>query len=161
MLKFQLFLYSAEEDFKYRLKEDITFNITYNLGSWKLIDPKTKETVAICSNNQIVVKSGYMWDGSTVIGEYYEDYQTMEASLLHDVLYNAKKNPDNLEVSFSLFKADALFRDHLVTLYTINNENFWKRKIFPWCYYFGLISLGIPWKFGNNKYYHLICEGGQ
>ena len=39
-----------------------------------------------------------MWDGSTVIGEYYEDKCTLEASLLHDVLYNAAKNPDDISV---------------------------------------------------------------
>lgn len=98
MVKFQLILFSAEETFKFRLKEDISFNLKRDLGQWNLIDPRNNTIVATCNKNIISVYEGYMWDGSTVIGEYYEDECTLEASLLHDVLYNAAKNPNDIPV---------------------------------------------------------------
>jgi hypothetical protein len=94
-----------------------------------------------------------MWDGSTVIGEYYEDEQTMEASLLHDVLYNAYKNPQDIEVPFSLFLADKIMMRHLLKLY--KGQGFIKSWLFPHLYYWGLTTVGIPWKWGNNDYYTL------
>jgi hypothetical protein len=154
MIKFQYIIFSSTETFKFRLKESVSFNFDKNLGQWQLLDPQSEEVVAICNNNIIEIKAGYMWDGSTVIGEYYEDHETLEASLLHDVLYNAKKNPDNIEVSFTLFEAGRIFRDLLLKLYE-NNESYFKRKLFPRLYYLGLITIGIPWKFGNNEYYKL------
>lgn len=98
MVKFQYILFSAEETFKFRLKEKVSFNIKKDLGCWNLVDPRNNTIVASCKNNIISVFEGYMWDGSTVIGKYYEDEATMEASLLHDVLYNAAKNPDDISV---------------------------------------------------------------
>lgn len=98
MVKFQFILFSAEETFKFRLKEEISFNLKQDLGRWNLIDPRNNTIVASCNKNIINVYENYMWDGSTVIGEYYEDEFTMEASLLHDVLYNAAKNPDDISV---------------------------------------------------------------
>lgn len=98
MVKFQFILFSAEETFKFRLKEDMKFDIKKDLGQWNLIDPRNNTIVATCNKNIINVYEGYMWDGSTVIGEYYEDECTLEASLLHDVLYNAAKNPDDISV---------------------------------------------------------------
>ena len=154
MIKFQYIIFSSTENYKFRLKEDVSFNLNENLGKWQLLDPQTQEVVAICNNNIVEVKAGYMWDGSTVIGEYYEDHETLEASLLHDVLYNAKKNPIRIDVPFTLFQADRIFRDLLLKLYE-NNENYFKRKIFPRLYYLGLITIGIPWKFGTNEYYLL------
>lgn len=155
MFKIKYIIFSSEYDFKFILNEEMTFNLECDLGKWQLLDPKTEEVVAICDNNVVTVKVGYMWDGSTVIGKYYEDFETLEASLLHDVLYNAKKNPEGKEVPFSLFDVDVIFRDHLLALYK-NNESFFKRKIFPWIYYLGLITIGIPWKMGKNDFYKLI-----
>ena len=96
-----------------------------------------------------------MWDGSTVIGKYYEDEATLEASLIHDVLYNAKKNPEDIKVSFSLFTADSIFRDYLKLLYKKNKGSFFQKYIFPELYKWGLWIFGLPWKFGNNKFYRL------
>ena len=103
MVKFQFILFSDKETFKFRLKECIKFDIKKDLGQWNLIDPRNNTIVATCNKNIISVYKGYMWDGSTVIGEYYEDECTLEASLLHDVLYNAVKNPDDIKVPFNLF----------------------------------------------------------
>lgn len=154
MIKFQYIIFSSTETFKFRLKENVSFNLEKNLGKWQLFDPQSNEVVAICNNNLIEVKAGYMWDGSTVIGEYYEDFETLEASLLHDVLYNAKKNPQNIEVPFSLFLADKIMLKHLLQLN--KNKGFIKKWLFPHLYYLGLVTIGIPWKFGTNDYYRLI-----
>lgn len=153
MIKFQYIIFSSTETFKFRLKENAVFEIKENLGNWNLIDPVTADIVATCKDNVITVKAGYMWDGSTVIGEYYEDFETLEASLLHDVLYNAKKNPQDIKVPFSLFLADKIMMRHLLQLN--KNKGFIKRWLFPHLYYLGLITVGIPWKFGNNEYYKL------
>ena len=73
MLKIKYIIYSDEWDFKFILNEEVKFYLEYDLGNWSLIDPKTEEEVAICEGNVVTAKIGYMWDGSTVIGEYYED----------------------------------------------------------------------------------------
>lgn len=153
MIKFQYIIFSSTENFKFRLKEDFVFETNINLGKWNLIDPQSNKIVVICNENEVIVKAGYMWDGSTVIGEYYEDFETLEASLLHDVLYNAKKNPQDIEVPFNLFLADKIMMQHLLQLN--KNKGFIKRWLFPHLYYLGLITIGIPWKLGNNKYYKL------
>lgn len=103
MVKFQFILFTDQGDFKYRLKEEVSFKVSKNLGNWNLISPQTNEIVASCAENTVTVYEGYMWDGSTVVGDYYEDEATLEASLLHDVLYNAYKNPQDIKVSFNLF----------------------------------------------------------
>jgi hypothetical protein len=110
--------------------------------------------VAKCRGSIVSVLPGYMWDGSTIVGEYYEDEVTMEASLIHDVLYNANKNPDDIKVPFSLWKADSIFADYLVRLYR-KNGTFMQKHIIPKLYKWGLWVLGTPWKFGNNKYYEI------
>lgn len=153
MIKFQYIIFSSTEKFKFRLKEDVVYETKENLGNWNLIDPITADMVVTCKDNVITIKAGYMWDGSTVIGEYYEDFETLEASLLHDVLYNAKKNPQDIEVPFSLFLADRIMMQKLLQLN--KNKGFIKRWLFPHLYYLGLITVGIPWKFGNNEYYKL------
>lgn len=98
MVKFQFILFSDKENFKYRLKEDVSFDINEDLGNWQLINPLDNQVVVKCLGDRIDIFEGYMWDGSTVVGEYYEDECTLEASLLHDVLYNAAKNPDDISV---------------------------------------------------------------
>lgn len=153
MITYNHVIFYYGESFKYILKDPITFTLDYNLGKWQLINPIENEVVVICDRNELTVKSGYMWDGSTVVGKYYEDEQTLEASLLHDVLYNAKKNPQNIEVPFSLFLADKIMMKHLLSLY--KNQGFIKRWLFPRLYYWGLTTIGIPWKFGNNNFYKL------
>lgn len=152
-MKYQLIIFSTLEDFKFRLKEDLEFQLPSNFGKWYLEEPGG-EKVAIVENNKLIVKEGYMWDGSTVVGKYYEDIKTLEASLLHDVLYNAKKNPEGIEVPFNLFEADRVFRDYLKELYK-DSDNWFLRNWFADFYYWGLITIGIPWKFGKNDYYRL------
>jgi hypothetical protein len=153
MIKFYYIAFSSEEPFKFKLKEDVTFKIDKNIGAWKLLHPRTDEILAIGENNVITAKAGYMWDGTTVIGNYYEDAVTLEASLLHDILYNAAKNPEGKKVPFNVFDADAIFKDRLLMLYA--NNSFFKRKFLPWIYYLGLITVGLPWKLGKNDFYLL------
>lgn len=144
---------SHGETYKYRLTENTLFVSQYNLGRWSLYTPDGN-IVADCNGNIVNIYKGYMWDGSTVVGSVYEDDITLEASLIHDVLYNANKNPDDLKVNFSLFEADIIFRNHLIDLYS-KSGNWFQKYIFPNLYLVGLWILGLPWKFGNNDFYNL------
>lgn len=157
MIYYQEISFNDKENYKYRLLNKITFIINKDLGRWELRTPDNI-VAAKCLGSIIIVYPGYMWDGSTVIGKYYEDEVTLEASLIHDVLYNVKKNPDDIKVSFSLFFADSIFRDHLKLLYKKNKGSFFQKYIFPELYKWGLWIFGLPWKFGNNKYYKLKKE---
>ena len=148
----QITFESHGESFKYRLTKKKIFATGYNFGKWELRNPEN-EVVAKCDGSIVVAYPNYLWDGSTVIGEYYEDEQTMEASLLHDILYNAKKNPKDIEVPFSLFLADKIMMRHLLKLY--KGQGFVKSWLFPHLYFWGLTTVGIPWKWGNNDYYIL------
>lgn len=144
---------SSGESYKYRLLEKVIFVSTHNLGKWELYTPEN-DKVATCNGKIITVFPGYMWDGLTVIGAIYEDEITLKASILHDVLYNAKKNPDDIDIDFTLFRADLIFRSYLCDLYG-KSGGFIQKYIFPNLYLFGLWTLGLPWKFGNNGYYKL------
>ena len=101
------------EDFKYCLWSKEEFETGYDLGKWELFNPQG-QLVARCNGSKVTVLPGYLWDGTTVIGYVYEDPVTMHASLIHDVLYNAHKNPDNVSVPFSLYTADKIFLDEFV-----------------------------------------------
>lgn len=154
MLKYEKIDFKSHgESYKYRLLQRAIFVSHYHLGYWDLFTPNG-EKVASCNGKVIVVYPNYMWDGSTVIGSFYEDEVTLTASLVHDVLYNAVKNPDDIEVDFNLFKADKIFRDFLKQYYT-NDGNWFQRWIFPDIYMLGLWIFGLPWKFGNNGYYKI------
>ena len=153
MIKYKTISYYDEETFHYELIEKKIFATGEQLGYWDMYTPDGK-LVARCRGSIVSVLPGYMWDGSTVVGEYYEDEVTMEASLIHDVLYNANKNPDDIKVPFSLWKADSIFADYLVRLYR-KNGTFMQKHIIPKLYKWGLWVLGTPWKFGNNKYYEI------
>lgn len=154
MVKYKTISFSNEETFHYELIEKKIFATGEQLGYWDMYTPDGK-LVARCRGSIVSVLPGYMWDGSTIVGEYYEDEVTMEASLIHDVLYNAKKNPEDIKVSFSLFTADSIFRDYLKIFYKKNKGSFFQKYIFPELYKWGLWIFGLPWKFGNNKYYKL------
>lgn len=118
-IKYERIDFSEEETFHYKLIQKVIFVTGENLGYWDLYTPNN-ELVASCRGSIVQVFEGYMWDGSTVIGKYYEDEVTLEASLIHDILYNANKNPDDIKVPFSLWKADSIFADYLVRLYRKN-----------------------------------------
>lgn len=153
MLDYEKIDFRGKETFKYKLTKTVTFNLGKSFGSWDLISPDGKVVVQ-CRNSVIAILSGYMWDGTTVIGNFYEDDCTLVASLLHDVLYNAVKNPHDIKVPFSLVEADKLFANHLRVLYK-QSGNFFQRHILPSAFKWGLLTIGIPWKFGNNNYYKL------
>ncbi len=154
MIDYETIDFKDKETYKYKLLKKKIFVIGMNLGQWKLIAP-CGSIVAQSFGSVIAVYPNYMWDGCTVIGEKFEDEVTLEASLLHDVLYNAKKNPDNIKVPFSLFKADKIFCEEMTRMYNFHNGTFFQKYIFPKLYLIGLWTVGIPWKFGNNKYYSL------
>lgn len=118
-IKYERIDFSEEETFHYKLIQKVIFVTGEQLGYWDLYTPDN-HLVASCRGSIVQIFEGYMWDGSTVIGKYYEDEVTLEASLIHDILYNAKKNPDDIKVPFSLWKADSIFADYLVRLYRKN-----------------------------------------
>ena len=153
MIKYKTISYYDEETFHYELIEKKIFATGEQLGYWDMFTPDGK-LVARCRGSIVSVLPGYMWDGSTVVGKYYEDEVTLTASLIHDVLYNAKKNPDDIKVKVSLFRADMIFRDYLRQNYR-KKGNWFQKYIFPNLYMTGLWIGGLPWKFGNNKYYKL------
>lgn len=157
MIHYQHISFNDKESYEYRLLQKVIFVTGKELGIWELRTPDDI-VVAKSLGTIVVVYPGYMWDGSTVVGQYYEDEVTLEASLIHDVLYNAKKNPDDIKVPFSLFTADSIFRDYLKLLYKKNKGSFFQKYIFPNLYKWGLWTFGLPWKFGNNKYYKLKKE---
>lgn len=141
------------ESFKYKLLDKRVFAVGKNIGKWEMLDP-CGNIVAKSFGSAVVVYPNYLWDGSTVVGNFFEDDVTLEASLIHDVLYNAKKNPNNIEVPFSLWWADKVFADYLMAFYEKKKE-FWKKYLISKTYKWGLWILGTPWKFGNNKYYKI------
>lgn len=157
MIHYQHISFNDKESYEYRLLQKVIFVTGKELGIWELRTPDDI-VVAKSLGTIVVVYPGYMWDGSTVVGQYYEDEVTLEASLIHDVLYNAKKNPDDIKVPFSLFTADSIFRDYLKLLYKKNKGSFFQKYIFPNLYKWGLWTFGLPWKFGNNEYYKLKKE---
>lgn len=118
-IKYERIDFSEEETFHYKLIQKVIFVTGEQLGYWDLYTPDNHLVVS-CRGSIVQVFDGYMWDGSTVIGKYYEDEVTLEASLIHDILYNANKNPDDIKVPFSLWKADSIFADYLVRLYRKN-----------------------------------------
>lgn len=153
MLHYKKIDFNNGETFKYKLLQKVIFATGTELGKWELYTPDNI-VVAKCFGSVVVAYPNYMWDGSTVIGKYYEDEVTLEASLIHDILYNAKKNPDNIKVKFSLFRADMIFRDYLRQNYR-KKGNWFQKYMFPNLYMTGLWVVGLPWKFGNNNYYRL------
>ena len=154
MIHYQHISFNDKESYEYRLLNKMIFVTGKELGKWELRTPDNI-VVAKCLGSIVVIYPGYMWDGSTVVGQYYEDEITLEASLIHDVLYNAKKNPEDIKVSFSLFTADSIFRNYLKQLYKKNKGSFFQKYICPELYKWGLWIFGLPWKFGNNKFYKL------
>lgn len=157
MIHYQHISFNDKESYEYRLLQKVIFVTGKELGIWELRTPDDI-VVAKSLGTIVVVYPGYMWDGSTIVGQYYEDEVTLEASLIHDVLYNAKKNPDDIKVPFSLFTADSIFRDYLKLIYKKNKGSFFQKYIFPNLYKWGLWIFGLPWKFGNNEYYKLKKE---
>ena len=154
MISYEKIEFTDKETFKYKLLKKKIYVMGVNMGEWKLLAP-CGSIVAQCFGSTIAVYPEYMWDGCTVVGEKYEDEITLECSMLHDVLYNAKKNPDGIKVQFSLFKADKIFCDLMEVLYKKEHGTFFQKYIFPKLYLVGLWTIGIPWKFGKNQYYTL------
>lgn len=152
MIKYETVDVQDKETFKYKLLSKRIFVLGRNVGKWEMYDPQGN-MVAKSYGSTLVAFPNYMWDGSTVIGDLFEDEVTLEASLVHDILYNAKKNPDDIPVPFCLGVADKILCEVMQTLYKMKKASFYKKYIFPKLYLTGLLTVGIPWKFGNNKYY--------
>ena len=153
MIQYEKIEFKGEETFNYKLTKKIIFATGEKLGYWNLLTPDG-QVVAKCRGSIVSVLPDYMWDGTTVMGSHYEDNVTLEASLIHDVLYNAAKNPDDIKVPFSLYTVDSIFADYLRRFYR-KNGTFFQKYLMPSLYKWGLWILGTPWKFGNNNYYKL------
>lgn len=156
MIQYKKIEFNGQETFNYKLTRKLIYATGEKLGYWNLLTPDG-QVVVRCRGSIVSVLPGYMWDGTTVVGKHYQDDQTLEASLIHDVLYNAAKNPDDIKVPFSLYTADSIFSDYLKRYYR-RNGSFFQKYIMPDIYKLGLWILGTPWKFGNNKYYRLELE---
>lgn len=105
--------------------------------------------VASGRHNTLTVYPGYQWDGCTVIGKIYENEVTLQASILHDVLYNVGKNSDYFP-HFILSDVDLWFRQLMEQLYAP------KKSIIPGLYYWIITIFGWPWKFGTNPGYKIL-----
>ena len=79
MIEYKTITFKGAEEYSYCLLQKKIYVTGYNLGHWELRTPENT-VVAKCLGSIVVVYPGYMWDGSTVIGEYYEDKVTLESA---------------------------------------------------------------------------------
>lgn len=93
---------------KYETIKPVEFWIeNMDLGEWDLLDTNDK-LIASAKKDKLIIHPGFKWDGCTVIGELYEDKYTLQASLLHDVLYTVL-SVKGFKAPFSALQADYWF----------------------------------------------------
>ena len=151
MLRYR-YIGKIDTQFKYELLEKKEYDLSDNIGKWHMFNPNG-DLVVSADEKRLTIMVGYKWDGTTVIGDCYEDEVTLEASMIHDVLYNAKKNPHDIPVPFSLSSADKMMTNFMTYMYKKLDASFYKKYLYPKIFLSGLLSVGLPWKFGNNTYY--------
>lgn len=83
-----------------------------NLGSWDMRRESDNLLLAQASTegdlSTLYVYPQFTWDGCTGVGRIKESKYTLLASLVHDILYIAKKNCHSLP--FTLDDADILLK---------------------------------------------------
>ena len=84
MIQYETVDVQDKESFKYKLLSKRIFVLGRNVGKWEMYDPQGN-MVAKSYGSTLVAFPNYMWDGSTVIGDLFEDEVTLEASLVHDI----------------------------------------------------------------------------
>lgn len=118
------------------------------IGKWKLKDKKGK-LVAEADIDKLTIYPGYKWDGCTGIGMLYEDIYTLQASLLHDILYEALA-VKGFNPVYSSFQADYWFSQLIKILAGY--------KILPEVYRAALAVLGTPYRVIKKKQKTYIIE---
>lgn len=121
---------------KYITTQPVQFYVhNMNAGKWNLYDKD--KLIAFADTDKITIQPGYKWDGCTGIGELYEDKYTLQASILHDLLYEVL-SIDGYEAKFSQLQADYWFSKllEIVSGY----------KVLPKVYRAALAALGTPYR---------------
>ena len=138
---------SNNAKYKYLTNKTISFTVDgMNVGKWDLYDAENGtigKLLAKGRGNTVEVYSGFRWDGSTVIGDFFENEITLKSSILHDILYIVAKN-NNFKAKFNLFQADNWYREYM-------SVQFKRTSFIPWAYYIGITLFGLPWKFGKTR----------
>lgn len=137
------------DDFRYKTIADVSFIIDdFKPEDFTLYNGEGAK-VAYCINGTLTVLSGYKWDGCTVIGQFTETPESLQASIPHDIFYIAKKNTCGVELNYSLDDVDKYFKCLMNTLY----EKAGKKSNRPSIYFTGLKLFGWPWHYNKVKGY--------
>lgn len=127
---------------KYETIKPVEFWVeNMDLGEWDLLDNNDK-LIASAKKDKLIIHPGFKWDGCSVIGELYEDKYTLQASLLHDVLYTVL-SVEGFKAPFSALQADYWF----TTLLRIISG----RKTLPRVYRAALAVAGTPYRLLNSS----------
>ena len=133
--------------YKYLVNKTISFTVDeMNVGKWDMYDAENGtigKLLAKGRGNTVEVYRGFRCDGSTVIGDFFENETTLRSSILHDILYIVAKN-NNFKAKFNLFQADIWFREYM-------SVQFKRASFIPWAYYLGVTLFGLPWKLGKTR----------
>lgn len=133
--------------YKFLVNKTIIFKVPgMDVGKWDMYDCESGtigKLMAKGRGNTVEVYHGFRWDGSTVVGNFFENEVTLKGSILHDILYIVAKN-NNFKSTFNLFQADIWFRKYM-------SDSFNHPSFIPWCYYIGLTIFGWPWKIGKTR----------
>lgn len=120
------------------------------VGKWKMYDKKGT-LVAEADIDTVTIYPGYVWDGCTIIGLLYEDKYTLQASLLHDILYEVLAVRGYKPV-FSTYQADYWFTQLIKIISGY--------KVLPEVYRAALAILGAPFRKikGKSTKYNIKTE---
>lgn len=135
--------YIKHKTWDYVLTEDYTISVEkMNFGLWNAYT-KDGQLLIKAWGNVLEIKKGYAWDGCTGVPSY--DWN-IEASLVHDVLYQVKKNPNGYLCTSSWWQVDTLF----LVMMRIDGASLIQR----WTYYLGVRVFGFFAKY--EKFNNLI-----
>ena len=74
--------YQKKKDWKYRIYEDVEFNLYHDYG--RIVHPFFQ-----IDGNHLTVKAGYHWDGASGVAIDTDNF--MSPSLIHDVLFQCMR----------------------------------------------------------------------